>query len=118
LSQADVFVLACVVARDGDRDGMPVALAEAMAMELPAISTDLVGIGELVRPGAGYLVPPNDAAALAQAIQKMAAAAPAERRKMGQVGRAIVAQDFEVFAGINRLADLFQQTVAPAQVKQ
>lgn len=118
LSQADVFVLACVVAKDGDRDGMPVALAEAMAMELPAISTDLVGIGELLRPGAGYLVPPNDAAALAQAIQKMAAAGPAERRKMGQVGRAIVAQDFEVFAGINRLADLFQQTAAPAEAKR
>jgi colanic acid/amylovoran biosynthesis glycosyltransferase len=115
LSQADVFVLACVVAKDGDRDGMPVALAEAMAMELPAISTDLVGIGELLRPGAGYLVPPDDAAALAQAIQRMAAAPPAERIKMGQTGREIVAADFDVFKGISQLADLFQQTVKQTQ---
>jgi colanic acid/amylovoran biosynthesis glycosyltransferase len=107
LSQADVFVLACVVAKDGDRDGMPVALAEAMAMALPVISTNIVGIGELVRPEAGYLVPPNDAVALAEAIKAIHTAGHCARLKMGQAGRAIIAEDFDVFKGISRLADLY-----------
>jgi glycosyltransferase involved in cell wall biosynthesis len=107
LSQADLFVLACVIAKDGDRDGMPVALAEAMAMELPVISTDIVGISELVQPEAGYLVPPNDAAALAEAIKAVYAIGHLARLKMGQAGRAIIAEDFDVFKGNSRLADLY-----------
>jgi glycosyltransferase involved in cell wall biosynthesis len=108
LSQADVFVLACTVARNGDRDGMPVALAEAMAMELPAVSTALVGIGELVRPGAGYLVPSNDAVALADAIKSVADAGPARRSQMGKAARAIVAEEFDLRTGVRRLASLFR----------
>ena len=108
LSEADVFVLACVVAANGDRDGMPVALAEAMAMELPVVSTDLVGIKELVRPGTGYLAPPNDAAALAGAIRALHAAGVSGRLEMGRLGRTIVAAHFDVREGIRRLAELFQ----------
>jgi glycosyltransferase involved in cell wall biosynthesis len=116
LAQSDLFVLACVIAKNGDRDGMPVALAEAMAMELPAVSTDLVGIGELVRPEAGYLVAPNDPVALAEAIKKLNQAGAEARIKMGKVGRAIIANEFEVFSGISRLADLFWQTVQQRKI--
>ena len=63
LGSADVFALPVTIAPDGDRDGMPVALAEAMAMGLAVISTDIVGIRELVQPGTGILVRPNDPAA-------------------------------------------------------
>ena len=113
LAWCDVFVLACVIAQDGDRDGMPVALAEAMAMEVPVISTNIVGIGELVQPGAGYLTPPNDVVALARAIKSMTSASPAERSRMGKYGRTIIAEEFDVFKGTGRLAGLFYQTVAP-----
>jgi glycosyltransferase involved in cell wall biosynthesis len=111
LAQSDIFVLACVIAKDGDRDGMPVALAEAMAMELPAVSTNIVGIGELVRPEAGLLIPPNDPVALAEAIKKLEQAGPEARAKMGRAGRVIVAEEFEVSTGIRHLANLFRSTV-------
>ena len=106
LRAADLFVLACRVGRDGDRDGMPVAIAEAMAAGLPVVSTTLEGIEELVRPGAGTLVPPEDPAALADAIAAIAAATPEERAAMGRAGRAVVADAFALEAGVARLADL------------
>lgn len=109
LAQADLFVLACVVAQDGDRDGMPVALTEAMAMAVPVISTNIVGIGELVQPGAGYLVPPDDAPRLAGAIKLMMNMEAAERLKMGQYARTIIANEFEVIKGNQLLMHLFQQ---------
>lgn len=110
LSRGDVFVLASIVADDGDRDGMPVALAEAMAMQVPVISTDIVGISELVQPGAGRLVPPRNPEALAEAITSVYSADPETRAVMGQRGRAIVEQEFDVRRGIDCLAELFQDS--------
>jgi glycosyltransferase involved in cell wall biosynthesis len=111
LSAADVFVLASVIAPDGDRDGMPVALAEAMAMQVPVIASDLVGIGEMVQPDAGILVPPADSRALAQAIQSIYTLDRDARGVMGKRGRAIIERDFDVNRGIDRLADLFRQSM-------
>ena len=51
LDRASAFVLPCVVAKDGDRDGIPVALMEAMAMETPVVSTYVSGIPELITDG-------------------------------------------------------------------
>lgn len=65
----DVYVLPCVWAADGDVDGLPQMLMEAMACGLPAVSTRLVGIPDLIRDGeTGLLVAPNEAEALADAI--------------------------------------------------
>jgi glycosyltransferase involved in cell wall biosynthesis len=110
LAQADVFVLACIIAEDGDRDGMPVALAEAMAMQVPAISTNIVGIGEMVRPGAGYLVPPQDPAALAEAIKRIHSTDFASRLEMGKYGRSIIAREFDLYEGTAHLAELFRKS--------
>ena len=65
---SDIFVLPCVIARNGDRDGIPVSIMEAIAMGLPVISTNISGIPELVKDGAGILVPPKDEKAIADAI--------------------------------------------------
>jgi colanic acid/amylovoran biosynthesis glycosyltransferase len=68
----DAYVLPCVWAADGDVDGLPQMLMEAMACGLPAISTRLVGIPDLIDDGrTGLLVAPGDAAALAAAIQRL-----------------------------------------------
>jgi glycosyltransferase involved in cell wall biosynthesis len=107
-SWADVFVLPCVIAKDGDRDGIPVSLAEAMAMELPVISTEIVGIGELVRPETGVLVPPRDANALAEELRAIYAASPSTRAEMGRRGRAVVDAEFNLVRGTTQLAQLFQ----------
>ena len=69
LEQADIFCLPCIHASSGDRDGIPVALMEAMAKRLPVISTHMKGITELIKSGDnGLLVPERDEKALADAL--------------------------------------------------
>ena len=72
LREATVFAAPCVVAEDGDRDGLPTVLVEAMALGTPCVATDVVGIPELVRHReTGLLVPPQDAPALAVALRAL-----------------------------------------------
>jgi len=72
LARADVFVLASQRSRQGNMDGIPVALMEAMASGAPVVSTAVSGIPELVEDGAsGLLVPPRDPVALAHAVRRM-----------------------------------------------
>lgn len=71
-SEAAVFVLPCVINESGDRDGIPVVLMEAMAMETPCVSTYVSGIPELITDGdTGVLVPERDAGLLAKAIESL-----------------------------------------------
>ncbi|HEX5164851.1 MAG TPA: glycosyltransferase [Thermomicrobiales bacterium] len=72
LAGASVFALPSVVTRSGNAEGIPVALMEAMAAGVPVISTSTTGIPELVIDGeTGLLVPPRDAVALADAIERL-----------------------------------------------
>jgi len=72
LQEATAMVLPCVKARNGDMDGIPVALMEAMVHGVPVISTRVGGIPELVQDQiTGILVDPEDAEALANAIRKL-----------------------------------------------
>lgn len=69
---AQVFALPCQVMEDGDRDGIPNVMAEAMALGLPVVSTRISGIPELVDDGRhGLLVPPRDPVALAAALRRV-----------------------------------------------
>ena len=70
--RADLFVLAPRIAADGDRDGIPNVIAEAMASGVPVVATDVSGIPELVRhERTGLLAPSRDPAALADAMQRL-----------------------------------------------
>ncbi len=87
VSNAELFVLPCVQAENGDRDGIPVALMEAMGMGVPCISTRISGIPELIQSGVnGVLVNPDSAEELADAIEKMLADSESASR-MGLEGR-------------------------------
>lgn len=108
---ADIFVLPCVIAINGDRDGIPVSLAEAMAMELPVVSTDIIGIGELVQPGTGILVAPHDPIALAEALFTLACQEKSANARMGRKGREVVNSEFDLFKGTQALAGYFHQAV-------
>lgn len=90
LAAANLFVLPCRRAADGDMDGVPLALMEAMAMGRPVISTALSGIPELVDERVGWLLPADDAPTLAQALVGAlgAAADPVERARRGAAGPA------------------------------
>jgi glycosyltransferase involved in cell wall biosynthesis len=116
LRGADLFVLACTVEENGMRDGIPVALMEAMALEIPVVSTRVSGIPELVKDGAGLLVDPEDPEALAKAIEQMARLSARDRREVGRGGRAVIEKEFSLAVEVEKLASLFSG-VAPEAVR-
>ena len=70
---AHVYVLPCIVGADGNREGLPVSIVEALACGLPVVTTAVTGIPEVVRDGHnGLIVPENDPAALANALDRLA----------------------------------------------
>lgn len=72
LDDADVFLLPSVTGADGDMEGIPVALMEAMAVGIPVVSTLHSGIPELIDANeSGWLVPENDATALADRLSQL-----------------------------------------------
>jgi len=107
LKAHDIFVAPCVVAPDGERDGIPNVIIEAMAFGLPVISTQVNAIPEIVRNGeTGIAVPQRDAAALAEAVLYMHAH-PDEARNMGMNGRKLALEIFDEASNISRLRDMF-----------
>ncbi|MFQ3631397.1 glycosyltransferase, partial [Roseiflexus sp.] len=71
LQQVDVMALPSVVMPNGKMEGIPIALMEALAAEIPVVATAISGIPELVRDGeTGLLVPERNAAALADALMR------------------------------------------------
>ena len=74
LAAATVFVLPCETSSAGDRDGLPVAIVEALAAGVAVVSTPVAGIPEVVRDGeSGLLVAPRDPQALALAVDRLLA---------------------------------------------
>jgi glycosyltransferase involved in cell wall biosynthesis len=107
LQKATVFVLPCVIARDRDQDGIPVALMEAMAFEVPVVTTRLSGIPELVKDAVnGLLVPPADVGALADAVEVILHDS-ALAQTLALAGRRTVELEFNVEKSARQLAALF-----------
>ena len=72
MARAAVFCLPCVVAADGDRDGLPTSVLEAMALGVPVVTTAVNGLAEAVlHERTGLIVPPGDPSALADAIERL-----------------------------------------------
>lgn len=108
LAGATAVVLPSVTQSDGQMEGIPVALMEAMAAGIPVISTRLSGIPELVRDGeGGLLVPERDPAALAAAMARLAAD-PALAARLAAGARRIVERDFDRARNVARLDALLR----------
>jgi len=112
LERASLGVLPCVVAPDGDRDSMPVALKEAMALELPVLGTREVGLPELIGYDRGRLVPPADPAALAAGLGELLGLPAAARVILGRTGRAFVEAHCDQSRQAERLLALIDGTGA------
>jgi len=109
LERADVFMLPSVTASDGDKEGVPVSLMEAMAMGMPVLSTWHSGIPELVEDGvSGFLVPERDAGALAGRIGRLHANRD-EWAAMGRAGRDKVEREFNQDRLHDRLVEMYRE---------
>jgi glycosyltransferase involved in cell wall biosynthesis len=94
LAQADVFVLGARRMPDGDRDGIPNAMLEAMAMGIPVIVSDAGGVSEVIRHrSTGWLLPPNNPDAFADALREVASDHRV-RRRVASSARAEVRRRF------------------------
>ncbi|MGE0373467.1 MAG: glycosyltransferase family 4 protein [Gammaproteobacteria bacterium] len=106
--QADVFCSPCEVQDDGDRDGIPNVMLEAMATALPVIATPVSGIPEVVQHDRnGWLVPPRDPAALAEAIAHLLGQ-PSLGARLGRAARETVLTMFDSQRNLATLAALLQ----------
>jgi colanic acid/amylovoran biosynthesis glycosyltransferase len=102
LMQADIFVLASFA------EGLPVALMEAMAMEIPCISTFVAGIPELIRDGLdGLLVPASSEQALSDALERLISDAEL-RRRLAIAGRHRVEELYDLQKNVRALAETLQ----------
>ena len=113
LERASLFVLPCRVADDGDMDGVPVVLMEAMAMAIPVVSTTVSGIPELIcHETSGWLVPQQDPVALADALECLLGDAALAQR-IGARGRDRVFEAFDLRKSALALDLLFQSPSLP-----
>jgi colanic acid/amylovoran biosynthesis glycosyltransferase len=107
---ASAMVLPCMVSASGDRDGLPTVLLEALAFGLPAISTTVAGIPEIIEhERSGLLVPPEDPARLAKAMMRLLAD-PGLRQRLRREGRAKAEKNFDLTSNVALLRDYFARS--------
>lgn len=115
ISTCDAFILPSVVAGDGDMEGIPVAIMEAMALRKPVISTFHSGIPELVVDGvSGLLAPERDVGALCSFILRLAED-PGLRATLGSAARDTIQRDFNAERLGVGLRTLYARTHGEAQ---
>jgi glycosyltransferase involved in cell wall biosynthesis len=105
--RASLFVLPCVQSPDGNMDGIPNVLLEAMAMQIPVISTRVSAIPELITDGEnGVLVEPGDRLGLAEAIEALMRS-PERAARLAGNGRKTVVSNYDLAANVRRFANTF-----------
>jgi glycosyltransferase involved in cell wall biosynthesis len=107
IQTAAVCAAPCVHGSDGNRDGLPTVLLEAMALGTPCVSTPVTGIPEAVRhEETGLLVPEHNPAALADALARLLDDEP-RRCELAARARGLVEREFDIARNCERLCELF-----------
>ncbi len=111
MRRAAVCAAPCVVSNDGDRDGLPTVLLEAMAVGAPCVTTDVTGIPEAIQDGVtGFVVPQGDPVALAAATERLLDD-PELRTRIAARARRLVERQFDVRRNAAELRELFGSAV-------
>ena len=114
LQRSHILLAPSVTAKDGNQEGIPVALMEAMAMGMPVISTYHTGIPELVEAGiSGLLVPERDSEALAAKLHQLVSH-PEQWASIAQAARLRVEQLHDIHCLNDQLVQLYQQLQPPS----
>lgn len=115
LREADIFVLPCLVASDGDRDGLPNVVVEAMASGTPVISTAISAIGEVITDGeTGLFAAEGDPVDIARQIESLAGDGGLFRR-LSEQGRKRIEAQLSIRACNDQLAGLLQKWMEGAE---
>ncbi|MGQ9780341.1 MAG: glycosyltransferase [Bacillota bacterium] len=102
MNAADAYVMSSA------GEGMPMALLEAGAVGLPVVATAVGGNGEVVIDGkTGFLVPPQDPAALAEAMLRLMGLSPEERGRMGLLGRQYIEENYSLERVVDRWEEVY-----------
>ena len=118
MQSAAALAAPCIVCQDGDRDGLPNVIQEALALGTPVISTDVTGIPEIVRHGeTGLLVPQHDPPALAAALERLLSDT-ALRVDLATHARRFMEAEFNIHRNTARRRALFQSAVAGQTQKE
>ncbi|MBH8551464.1 glycosyltransferase [Nostocaceae cyanobacterium CENA357] len=132
MQQAAVFAAPYIIGKDGNRDGLPTVLLEAMALGTPCVSIDVTGIPELIRNGeTGLIVPQHDAKQLAmpslsETLQRTAGFAnaleqvltdPVLRVKLSAQARQLIESEFDIHRNAAMLRELFHTAIKPRRLE-
>lgn len=116
-AQSDIFILPCVIAKDGDRDGLPNVIMEAMLSGVPVISTPVSAIPEIIQDGiTGILVRGKDSKAIADAVIKLKKC-PELYYKITSDGRKSVIERFDIEENTDELIKIFKNNIRPCGQK-
>lgn len=109
LRSTDIFLLPSITSKREEQEGIPTALIEALACEIPVVSTNYGGIPELVQDGiSGFLVPERDFDAIAERLEYLILH-PDVRQRMGKSGRGTVLKNHDMEKLNDRLVQIFHE---------
>ena len=109
IREASAVAAPCVIGEDGNRDGLPTVILEAMALGTPCVSTDVTGIPEVVRhEETGLIVPQHDPGALADALERFASDADL-RVSLAVRARERIEDDFDIRRNAAKIRALFRE---------
>jgi glycosyltransferase involved in cell wall biosynthesis len=106
-SEVDVVIIPSIVTHDGEKEGIPVSLMEAMAYGIPVISTNTGSISELLGDGAGIMVPAKSSADIADSIWKLMQS-KSLREKIARAGLRKVKESFNNIENTKNLIKMFE----------
>ena len=114
--EASIFAAPAIVANDGNRDGLPTSILEAMALGVPCISTDVTGIPEVLKNNkTGILVPQNNSVKLANAIEKLLNDSKLSI-SLSENARKLIESNFDISKNSAKIREIFAQNVVSKEV--